>query len=57
MVNDKELQNLNSADLDLIKKISSQVINIIIENGLNTRQVDILLELIQAQIKECKLSY
>ncbi|WP_183128073.1 hypothetical protein [Clostridium autoethanogenum] len=57
MVNNKELQNLNSVDLDLIKKISSQVINIIIENGLNTRQVDILLELIQAQIKECKLSY
>ncbi|WP_217301964.1 hypothetical protein [Clostridium sp. 001] len=56
-MNDKELQNLNSIDLDLIKKISSQVINIIIENGLNTRQVDILLELIQAQIKECKLSY
>ncbi|WP_373845560.1 hypothetical protein [Clostridium sp.] len=55
MVENQEL-NLNSLELDLIRKISSQIIDSIIENGLNTRQVDALLELIQVQVKECKLN-
>ncbi len=49
--------NLNSVELDLINKISSQIMDSIIENGLNTRQVDALLELIQVQVKECKLNH
>ncbi|MFU0784311.1 hypothetical protein [Clostridium sp.] len=58
MVESQNLKlNLNSSELDLIRKISSQIIDSIIENALNTRQVDALLELIQVQVKECKLNH
>ncbi|WP_088187581.1 hypothetical protein [Desulfosporosinus sp. FKA] len=45
----------NAQELALIEDLGIQIINLIKENNLNTRQVNALLECVQVEIKEFPL--